>query len=138
MLRRVLLSALFIVFVVHAMAQTGSISGRITDSKSGETIIGANVLIQDSGIGSPTNVEGKFSISNVKPGSYNLVISFITYKTHIIPDVVVEAGKISEVNVAMIEDAQELEEIVVQGTREISTDFAMISAIRDSKLVVSG
>ncbi|MBX2957594.1 MAG: carboxypeptidase-like regulatory domain-containing protein [Cyclobacteriaceae bacterium] len=120
------------------LAQTGTITGKITDAKTGEEIIGANVSIQGTSVGDATNLEGKFTIANIKPGAYTLVVSFLTYKTHTIPDITVEPGKITTVNVGMQEDATELDEIVVQGTREINNDLSLINAIRDSKLVVSG
>lgn len=119
-------------------AQNGTISGVVTDSKTGEPIIGANVLIQGTSVGDVTNLEGQFTITNVKPGTYSLVISYITYKTHTVPDLLVESGKISKVNIAMQEDATELQEVVVRGTREINTDFTLLQSIRESKLVVSG
>jgi TonB-dependent receptor len=119
-------------------AQTGTISGTVTDSKTGEAIIGANVSIQGTQVGGATDLDGKFTIANVKPGAYSLAVSFITYKTHTLPDVVVESGKITTLTIALQEDATELSEIVIQGTREINTDFSLISAIRESKLVVSG
>jgi TonB-dependent receptor len=55
-----------------------------------------------------------------------------------VPDVIVEASKITEIIVAMVEDTQELQEVVVTGIRDMNTDVSMISAIRESKLVVTG
>ncbi|MBX2965105.1 MAG: outer membrane beta-barrel protein [Cyclobacteriaceae bacterium] len=130
--------AFFILVSLSGIAQTGTISGKITDAKTGEEITGANVSIQGTQIGAPTDLEGRFSINNLKTGTYNFVVSFITYKTHTIPDVTIEAGKITTVNIALQEDATELDEVVVQGTREINTDFSLVNAIRESKLVVSG
>jgi outer membrane receptor for ferrienterochelin and colicin len=121
-----------------SFAQTGSIAGVITDEKTGETIVGANVAIQGTQIGAATDINGKFIIQNVKPGTYTLAVSFVTYKTHIIPDVVVEANKVITVTVTLVEDAQELNEVVVTGTRQVDTDFSVVAAIRESKLVVSG
>ncbi|MCX7637666.1 MAG: carboxypeptidase-like regulatory domain-containing protein, partial [Cyclobacteriaceae bacterium] len=121
-----------------AFAQNGSITGKVTDSKTGEPIIGANVVIQGTSVGDVTNLEGQFNIANVRPGTYNLVISFITYKSHTVPDLLVESGKVTTVNISMQEDATELQEVVVQGTREINTDFTLLKSIRESKLVVSG
>jgi TonB-dependent receptor len=89
-------------------------------------------------VGAPTDIDGKFSIPNVKPGTYNLSVTFVTYKAHLIPDVVVESGKISEIQVQMQEDVSELKEVVITGTREINNDMALITAIKESKLVVSG
>ncbi len=138
MLLRYFLSLSFCLISLAALAQNGTITGQVKDAKSSETIIGANVYIEGTQVGSATDIDGNFSIANVKPGTYNLVVSFITYKTHIIPDVVVEGGKISSIQIDLQEDATELQEVVVTGTRQLSSDVSLISAIRDSKLVVSG
>lgn len=138
MLRKILFVALIQLITLGVFAQTGTISGVITDAKTSETIIGANVVIQGTSVGAATDIEGKFTINNVKPGTYSLSVSFITYKTHTVPDVVVEAGKISTISLQLQEDATELNEVVVTGTREINNDFAMLRAIKESKLVVSG
>lgn len=138
MLYRSLLVLIFTVCSGMALAQNGTITGVVKDATTAEFIIGANVYIQGTTVGSATDFDGKFSIPNVKPGTYNLVVSFITYKTHVIPDVVVESGKITTVTVDLKEDVSELTEVVVTGTREISNDISLLSAIRDSKLVVSG
>lgn len=137
MLRSLLtLAIVFISFC--ALAQNGTIAGTVTDAKTGETVVGANVVIQGTSVGSPTDIDGKFSIPNVKPGTYNLTITFVTYKAHTVPDVIVEGGKISTIQVQMQEDVSELQEVVITGTREINNDLSLISAIKESKLVVSG
>lgn len=135
---RAILSSFFLVFAIVSFAQNGSISGIVTDAKSGETVVGANVIIQGTAVGSATDIDGKFVIPNVKPGTYNLSVTFVTYKAHTIPDVVVESGKVSSIQVQMLEDVSELQEIVITGVREINTDISLISAIKESKLVVSG
>ena len=138
MLRKALLSLAFLTIALVSWAQNGTIKGTVTDSKNNEAIIGANVYIQGTQVGSATDIDGNFTIANVKPGTYSLVVSFITYKSHVIPDVVVEGGKVSDIKVAMQEDATELQEVVVTGTREINNDLTLINAIKESKLVVSG
>ena len=139
MLSRVVLSlTLLTINFLVSFAQNGTISGTVTDEITKETIVGANVYIQGTQVGGATDIDGKFAITNVKPGTYNLVVSFITYKMHVIPDVVVESGKISDLQVALHEDATELKEVVVTGTREINSDLTLVNAIKESKLVVSG
>lgn len=135
---RSILSFCFVLLVTFGFAQNGTISGTVTDSKSGETVVGANVVIQGTTVGSPTDIDGKFTIQNVKPGTYNLSVTFVTYKAHTIPDVVVEGGKITTIQVQMQEDVSELQEVVITGTREINNDLSLIQAIKESKLVVSG
>lgn len=135
---RSILSFCLVLLVAFAFAQNGTISGTVTDAKSGETVVGANVVIQGTTVGSPTDIDGKFTIQNVKPGTYNLSVTFVTYKAHTIPDVVVEGGKITTIQVQMQEDVSELQEVVITGTREINNDLSLIQAIKESKLVVSG
>lgn len=135
---RLICLLIFTLSPFFSYAQTGTISGKISDSNTGEEIIGANVYIQGTTVGDATNLDGEFTIANLKPGIYSLVVSFITYKTHNIPEVSVEPGKITTVNVGMLEDVTELAEIVVQGTREINNDVNLLRAIRESKMVVSG
>ncbi|MBL7834578.1 MAG: carboxypeptidase-like regulatory domain-containing protein, partial [Cyclobacteriaceae bacterium] len=60
-----------------ATAQTGSITGTITDSKTKEPIIGGSVLVQGTQIGTSTDLEGKFSIKNLKVGTYSLQVSYV-------------------------------------------------------------
>ncbi len=120
-----------------AQAQ-GTIAGTIKDSKTGEAVIGANVVIQGSTQGSATDVDGNFVIPNVQEGTYTLQISSVTYKTHTIPNVVVETAKKITINVDLHEDVSELEEVVVQGTRQTDTDFDLLKTIKENKLVVSG
>jgi outer membrane receptor for ferrienterochelin and colicin len=116
----------------------GSIGGTVKDAVTGEPIIGANVLIQGTQLGSSTDLDGKFLINNVAAGNYVLQISFVTYKTHIVNDVTVDNGKRVSIDVQLSEDVSELSEVVVRGTRTIDNDFALLSSIRESKLVVSG
>jgi outer membrane receptor protein involved in Fe transport len=122
----------------QAFSQNGTIAGRVTDHKSLEGVIGANVVIQGTSVGAATDLDGNFQISNVKPGIYVLVVSSITYKSQTIPDVGVESGSKTTLQIALVEDVAELEEIVITAKKEIATDMNLISAIRESKLVVSG
>lgn len=138
MQRTQLLVWLMLLFFSGAFAQNGLIKGIVKDAKTGESIIGANVYIQGTQVGAATDIDGHFTIENLKPSTYNLVVSFVTYKTHMIPDVAVESGKVTSIDIGMQEDATELTEVVVTGARQVNTDLSLISSIRDSKLVVSG
>ncbi|CAN5186263.1 TonB-dependent receptor [soil metagenome] len=121
-----------------AFSQNGTVAGRVVDVKTNEAIIGANVIIGGTTVGSQTDVEGNFLISNVKPGTYEIIVSSITYKTQSIRDVVVESGKKISLQVTLAEDVAQLEEVIVTATREVTTDVSLIKAIRENKLVVSG
>jgi hypothetical protein len=123
---------------LSALAQNGSISGKVIDYKTKEGLIGANVVIQGTSVGAATDVDGSYTIANLKPGKYSLTISSVTYKTQNIPDVVVESGKITSIEATLVEDVAELQEVVVTATREVNNDVSLMQGIRESKLVVSG
>lgn len=78
-------------FTTRAQAQTGSVSGKVLDNK-GSGIPGATVLIEGSTLGSSSNVDGAFNITNVPAGPRTLVISFVGYTSSRIP-VTVVAGQ---------------------------------------------
>ncbi|MFM8347545.1 MAG: carboxypeptidase-like regulatory domain-containing protein, partial [Bacteroidota bacterium] len=59
MLRPILIF-IFAVLFVPVFAQTGIISGTVTDNRSKETIIGANVFIEGTTIGASTDLDGNF------------------------------------------------------------------------------
>lgn len=137
-MQKALLVLAFLTTSLLASAQTGSISGTIVDAKTKEAIIGGSVLIQGTQLGTSTDIDGKFIIKNIKPGTYSLQITYIAYKTAIVPDVVVEATKITDINIDMQEEAGQLEEVVITGSRVTNTDLSMLKSIRENKLVVSG
>ena len=70
---------LFILVNGILYAQSGYIRGTVLSELS-EPLPGANVSIKETGTGAMTDMEGKFSIDGLYPGSYTLNISFIGYK----------------------------------------------------------
>lgn len=83
------------------------VRGKITDS-SGAPLIGANILVKGTSVGTVTDVDGTFSI-NMPPGATVLVISYTGFVTYEAP------VTSSTLSLAMEESAMMLEEIVVVG-----------------------
>lgn len=119
-------------------SQVGIIKGVIKDEKTGESIIGANVVIEGTAIGGSTDVEGAFIIPKVKAGKYNIQITYISYKTKIIPNVEVYPDQTTLLNTSIQEDAQELESVVVTTKRQSDTEISIVNEIKTSQLVVVG
>lgn len=84
-----------------------SITGTVLDQQ-GETIIGANVVVKGTTIGTVTDFDGKFTL-NVPKGAI-LTISYIGYN-----DVEVPIGDKNSLSIVMKEDTQALDEVVVVG-----------------------
>ena len=74
-----ILILIIIVFTTTIMASTGSIQGKITDSQTGEALLGANVLLSGTSIGAATNLDGNYVIQHVEPGTYSVVASYLGY-----------------------------------------------------------
>jgi hypothetical protein len=60
-------------------AQSGNVSGSITDATTGEPLIGANVFLEGTSLGAATDFEGNYFINDVPIGSYKLIANYIGY-----------------------------------------------------------
>lgn len=119
-------------------SQTGTIKGTVWDKKLNEALVGVNVYIQGSSTGSATDLNGNYTINNVKPGTYNLVASYISYKTQIIEKVIVKPQQTTIVNITLEEDAIVIKDIVISAVRVSQSEVNVINAIKNSDNVVSG
>ena len=64
-----------------AQAQTGKISGTVTDAATGQPLEGVSVFLQGTGAGALTNSSGRYFILSVPPGTYTVVARRIGYQT---------------------------------------------------------
>ncbi len=74
-----LIFTLVLLFSVSNFAQNYTVSGQVTDGKTGELLVGANVLIKNMGTGAATNGSGQYAIS-LPAGEYAIVCSYIGYE----------------------------------------------------------
>lgn len=109
-------SIVFLFFTSLLFSQTGSVSGRVTNSL-GEPIESANVAIKSSTFGATTNNSGNYQIANVPVGQQTIVVSFVGYKT-VENTISVNAGTDLEVNFQLVQSTGSLSEVVVTGKRE--------------------
>ena len=87
--KNILLALVCTVFLGSSLiAQTsGKIRGTVTDEATGEALIGANVLIDGTGLGAATDENGEYFILNVAPGAYTMRAEIIGYQTAVELDV---------------------------------------------------
>lgn len=110
------LNLLFLLLCIsaQALAQTGAITGRVTDEKK-EPIVGAVIRVMEGGHqkgGASTDVDGIYIIKPLSPGRYDVVVSYIGYKEKNITGVIVSPDKTTTVN-AQLEVGSKLQEVVV-------------------------
>lgn len=79
-----MLGALLILLVVGQTvnaAAGGSIRGRVFDKSTNEPLLGANVFLQGTSLGSASDLDGMFFIRSVPPGKYTINVSYVGYNT---------------------------------------------------------
>jgi len=103
-----MLLALLCMSIGLAVAQVTKVTGVVIDADTDEPIIGASVLVKGTTIGTITDIDGKYEISNIPAGSKSLMISFVGMRTVEVPITTSEAQKI-----VMHPDAQVIDEVVV-------------------------
>lgn len=130
------LSTCFI--ITNADAQTTqTVRGRIVDEVNSTALVGVNIIVVtasgESALGSTTDAEGDYRISNVPLGRQTIKITYIGYEEQVIPNIVVTAGKEVILNISLRESVSELDAVeIVSDTKDDKTatnnDQAMVSS----------
>ena len=81
MRKTILFVMLLLLTSFSALLAQATITGSVADSAKGDPLIGANVYLVGTALGSVTNVEGAYRIVGIPEGSYTLRISYIGYRT---------------------------------------------------------
>ena len=122
-----------------AWAQTtGQLSGTVRDAETGETLIGAAVVVEGTTIGASTNVDGEYRIIGVRPGTYTLTASYIGYQATSVEGVRVNVDLTTTTDFALGSDAFQSEEVVVTANAELvrrdltSSEFRVTSETIDA------
>lgn len=108
----VLFVLICLVFSSSIWAQ-GSISGTVKDT-SGESLVGVNISLQPSGTFTVTDADGNFNLTDIKNGSYELIISFLGLKTYS-ENLIIENQEISRA-IVLEKDLLNLQNVVVTGS----------------------
>ena len=106
------------------LQQGGTITGIIVDQEMNEPLIGANVMVPGTTIGTVTDFDGRFSIT-VPPNTPTLSISYVGYSDHTVN---ITSNNLS---IGLNADGATLDEVVVRGTRNISGLMSKLKKKRD-------
>ncbi len=134
-----LISAFFTLNITLLAAQEGVISGKVVDGKSGETLIGAMVLVDDStSLGAATDLDGNFTISKVPAGKHKVKVRYLGYQERQ-EDADVKPNQVTNLYLSLMDDAVNLKEAVVtaQVTRR-DNESAVVVMQKNSTVIQSG
>jgi len=106
---------------------TGKLSGRITD-ESGEPLVGANVVIIGTTQGAATDLEGYYSILNLRAGSYNVRFGYIGYQAKVIESIKINSDQTTKIDVKLQIMVIEGEEVTITAERPL-VEFNQTSSV---------
>jgi TonB-dependent receptor len=130
------LLAVLILAPVLIFAQSGTrIFGKVTEVGSNESLLGANVIIKGTSIGSAVDLNGQYAIPNVRPGTYTLEVTYIGFST-ITREITVTAGQRQmEVNFQMEWQGVVGEDVII--TAQARGQMAAINQQRTSNTITN-
>ena len=106
----------FVLYEVHGQ-EKASISGFVKDKDTGETLISANVGFLNTTRGVTSNTSGYYTITNIEPGEYRLVCSYIGY-TRFERTITLQPGEKLRLDIELSLENASLGEIVVESQQE--------------------
>ncbi len=117
---------LFFILPLFSFAQKGDIRGSVIDGQNGEPIIFTNVTLKGTTLGSTTDVNGFFAISDVPTGQYTLTCSSLGYDTANITINVV-GNQIVNQKITLNHISVQLQDVQVNAQREEKKTETQIS-----------
>lgn len=130
--------ALLLVSSVSVFAQNGTIRGTVYEEESGQTAIGANVVVVNPLTGTSTDLDGKYSIS-IAPGTYDIKVSYISFQTQHIKGVVVKSGEVTVLDDVYLKSAaMELGVVEVTATATRKSEAALNMMKKKSVAMMDG
>jgi hypothetical protein len=114
---------------VKAQSPTQTIKGTVIDKQAQSNLPGVNVIVlgSDPIKGTTTDADGKFKLTDMAPGRYDLKITFLGYKEILLPNILVTSGKEVLVDIGLEENINSLNEVIVAATNKNETNNELTS-----------
>lgn len=112
---RITPSILLLVLAFAVYGQNATLSGKVSDD-AGEPLGAASIALEGANLGVITDQDGSFTIERIPAGTYLVKVNFLGYLS-VSEKVSFEAGQSVEKNFSLLEDALNMEAVVVSGTR---------------------
>ena len=115
----VLITSLFVLALKNASAQekTGTLKGFVYDKETGEPVLYTNVYFKGTSTGASTDDNGFFSITNIEPGEYTLLVTAMNYDSLKMP-VTIKGGETIKKELYVEPGSKTLEGVNISGERQ--------------------
>lgn len=128
--KNLFLTACLLLATVPMFSQTGTLTGSVTDT-SGSPLIGVSIVVQGTSNGVITDIDGKYSLTNV-PQDATISYSYIGMLSQNI-----KVNGRSVINITLKEDSKQLEEVIVigYGSAKSKDLTAPIDVVKEKELI---
>lgn len=110
-----IIATLGLLLSVLTVTAQGKLKGTLTDSETGQPLIGATVQIVGTYKGTSADVDGKYMIKDIKPGDYSIKISFIGFAAKVFNGITIKDGETTELDASLEPRSQTLQEVTIVG-----------------------
>lgn len=129
----------FVLLSVSALGQTGKISGKVINTKTGEPLIGATVSIDTLGRSTATDLNGGYTLSGLNSGTYIVMASYVSFSKKIVSEVVVVNNQVTSLTISLDQpSASNTQEVVVRTRITRENVGSLLAAQKNSASVSDG
>lgn len=116
--KHTLLTLLLFGFWLNVLGQNGGkLAGLITDQQTGEPLIGASVMLVGTYKAAVTDFDGKYTISDIKPGDYAVKVQYIGYGTKVFNGITIKENETKKLDVMLSSSREVLQTVTVVGKK---------------------
>ncbi len=116
----------------------GKIVGSVIDAETGEAIIGANVFLERTTVGAATDIEGKFQIDAIQPGTYNLIVSVVSYAKQKVLGIQVREGETARIDVVLKPETIQMEVVEIRAEAASGYEGALVTRQKKAASIGDG
>lgn len=119
---------LFLIFISFSLfSQKTKIEGRVYDEATNEPLPFSNVVIKGTTIGTASDFDGKFIITQVDPGFYTLTVSSLGYETVLTSEIQAITGKAAYIDIPLKKSSILLNEIRIEAPVFVKKEESPVS-----------
>lgn len=120
--------SVFLWLTTSLLAQKGILRGNVFDAETGEPIIYGNLQLSGTNLGTTTDFDGFFNLTNIPEGDYRLVATYIGYDSLSMP-IVINANQVTYQRLTMQPNSVQLSTVDVSARKEKAKSEVQVSAL---------
>jgi hypothetical protein len=126
----------FLFFIASHVSSAAVIKGVVVDKKTREPLIGATISVKELNVGASVSLSGTYKLSIAGKNTYTLVCRFLGYHTAE-KTIVVSGNENIQVDFELEENSSELQEVVVTGVLDKTTDEFALHTEKNSQSIIN-